>query len=89
MADDDPKPEWDSLIESTDFLHVATFTRGSQTRTYRLRRLSKGAELWRLTESADKPAESIRECHFNDTQEATAFLQEVERTLRAGGWLVK
>jgi hypothetical protein len=65
---------------------VLRCTRGDQTRLYDLRIVSDGVELWRTIESPGEPPVSIRESHFTDPDETASFIDEVRRTLRAGGW---
>jgi hypothetical protein len=48
--------------------------------------VAEGAELWRTTERQGEPPTSVKEGHFNDSDVAAAFLEEVQRTLTAGGW---
>jgi hypothetical protein len=81
----EPAIEWDELIASRDFHNVGEYTRGDETRSYRLRVVAEGAELWRVTESAGE-RKSIRETLFKTSDEAGAFLEEMQRALTAGGW---
>jgi hypothetical protein len=67
---------------------VLRCTRGDETRIYSLRVVSDGAELWRTTEFPGEEAHSVKECHFKGSEEALQFLEEVRRTLIAGGWLL-
>jgi hypothetical protein len=62
------------------------YSRGTQVRVYVLRILDGGTQLWRITEEAGQPSTSIMETAFSGSDEAAAFLEEVERTLTAGGW---
>jgi hypothetical protein len=88
MPSDETEPaiEWHKLIASRDFHDVGEFTRGGETRIYRLRVRPEGAELWRVTERPGGRVESIKEALFKASEEAGAFLEEVQRTLTAGGW---
>jgi hypothetical protein len=88
MSSDEMSPvvQWDELIASKDFHDVGEFTRGDQTRIYRLRRVSEGAELWRITEAPGQQRQSIMEALFKSSEEAGAFLEEIQRALIAGGW---
>jgi hypothetical protein len=61
-------------------------TRGDETRVYSLRVVSDGAELWRTTEGPGKEPQPMKECHFKNSDEASRFLDEVRRSLIAGGW---
>lgn len=65
---------------------VLRCTRGSETRIYRLRAVPDGAELWRTTEQSGAESQSVKECDFKGSEEASQFLEEVRRTLVAGGW---
>jgi hypothetical protein len=60
--------------------------RGDETRSYRLRVVADGVELWRTSESPGAPPGSVMESHFSDADETSRFLDEVRRALRAGGW---
>jgi hypothetical protein len=82
----EPAIEWNTLIASKDFHDVGAFTRGDETRIYRLRVLPEGAELWRVTEGPSGQVESIKETLFKGSEEAGIFLEEVQRALTAGGW---
>ena len=88
MSSDDTGPDidLDAINASADFHDLAEFTRGGQTRRYLLRPVAGGAELWRVTETPGEAPESILETRFRDSEEAAAFLREMERALRAGGW---
>jgi hypothetical protein len=88
MSSDETEPAiaWDKLVASRDFHDVGEFTRGDETRVYRLRVLPEGAELWRVTEGPGGRIESIKETLFKASEEAGAFLEEVQRALTAGGW---
>src|SRR5688500_4915687 len=65
---------------------VLRVTRGLETRIYNLLPVPDGAELWRVTETAGAPSRSVKETHFRDAEAAVEFLEEVRRTLKAGGW---
>ena len=62
------------------------YRRGDEVRTYNLHVVAGGVELWRVSEAVDRPADSVKETHLNGPDEAAQFLEEVERTLTAGGW---
>jgi hypothetical protein len=79
MAADDDEP--DALVHE-----ILRCTRGDETRIYTLRVVSNGVELWRIIESPGANPRSIKESHFTDVDETSQFLDEVRRTLRAGGW---
>ena len=76
MGDDEPA-KWHEVLRCT---------RGDETRTYRLRVVSGGAELWRMTESPGEQTRSVKESDFKDPETTSQFLDEVRRTLKAGGW---
>jgi hypothetical protein len=88
MSSDEMNPvvEWDELIAAKDFHDVGEFTRGDETRIYRLRRVSEGAELWRITGAPGEPSKSIKEALCKSSEEAAAFLEDIQRALIAGGW---
>jgi hypothetical protein len=62
------------------------YTRGLDVRSYVLRVMPGVTELWRITHASGRPAQSIMETSFTGADEAAAFIEEVERTLTAGGW---
>jgi hypothetical protein len=68
------------------FHEVLRVTRGLETRIYNLLPVPEGAELWRVTETVGAPSRSVKETHFRDAEAAAEFLEEVRRTLKAGGW---
>jgi hypothetical protein len=68
------------------FHDVFSCERGDETRTYSLRVVPGGAELWRLTESPDAGIQSLKEGDFKSSEEASKFLEELRRALTAGGW---
>jgi hypothetical protein len=65
---------------------VFRFCRGGDVRSYRLRVVCGGVELWRFTVRSGTPEISIMEEHFNSADVAVQYFGEIERTLRAGGW---
>jgi hypothetical protein len=62
------------------------YRRGDALRIYTLHVVAGGVELWRITETADRPTETVKETDLNGADAAAQFLEEVERTLTAGGW---
>jgi hypothetical protein len=62
------------------------YWRGDQVRIYNLHVVAGGVELWRVTERAGQPAGSVKETDFTQPEAAALFLEEVKRTLTAGGW---
>ena len=73
-------------MPAKDFREVLRVTRADETRIYGIRVGAGGAELWRVSELAGEPAQSIKECDLAGPDEASDFLDEVRRTLKAGGW---
>jgi hypothetical protein len=71
---------------STNLRELFRYKRGDDTRIYSLRVVPTGAELWRVTESPGEPPASLKECDLKNTDEAIQFLEEVKRSLIAGGW---
>jgi hypothetical protein len=76
----------DRPVEPDVFHEVFSCERGTETRSYNMRVIPGGAELWRVTESTDGTIQSIKEADFRSSEEASAFLEEVRRALTAGGW---
>jgi hypothetical protein len=70
-----------------EFFEVLHCVRKEVTRTYRLRAIAGGAELWRATESDLGGIHWIKESDFQSSEQVTAFLEELRRSLLAGGWL--
>jgi hypothetical protein len=60
--------------------------RHDEIRVYGLRVVSPGLELWRVTETAGVQAGSVKEADLTSTDEAVQLLEEIRRSLRAGGW---
>ena len=77
MGDDEPAIRWHEVLRCT---------RGDETRIYRLRVVPDGAELWRMTQSPGEKTHSVKESDFKDPETTSQFLDEVRRTLKAGGW---
>ena len=70
-----------------DRIHEAfRYRRGDALRIYSLHVVTNVVELWRVTETAGQPRQSVKETDFTGVEAATDFLHEVERTLIAGGW---
>lgn len=70
----------------SEFRELLHYERGLETRTYNVRVVAEGAELWAVTEAPGKPSRSVKEGLFTNADEALEFLDEVRRTLVAGGW---
>ena len=68
------------------FHEVLRVTRGLEIRIYSFRASPGGAELWRVTEIPGEPSRSVMETQFEQAEAAADFLDEVRRTLKAGGW---
>lgn len=62
------------------------YQRGDDVRVYCLRVVPGGTELWRVTERAGQPPSAVKEEDFKRADVAALFLNEVERSLTAGGW---
>ena len=62
------------------------YWKGEEVRIYNLRILASGTELWRVTEVAGQQRASIKENELNSTDEALRCLEDLERSLTAGGW---
>ena len=76
----------DQLDRSTRDVEMFRYQRGDDVRVYCLRVVPGGTELWRVTERAGQPPSAVKEEDFNRADVAALFLNEVERSLTAGGW---
>jgi hypothetical protein len=84
---DDPADASDERLEASSAFHqLLRCTRGDETRIYHLRVVEAGAELWRIDQRRGETLRSVKECHLHGPEEASAFLEEIRRTLTAGGW---
>jgi hypothetical protein len=90
MAEQSDRPTGgrDQLDASTDVHEVLRCTRGTETRIYNLRAIPGGGELLRITKSPGAEPQSVKECDFQDSEQVSKFLEEVRRSLIAGGWQV-
>ena len=78
----------DDLESSPDFHEVLRYARGGETRTYGLLVIPGGVQLWRISESS-AGVETVKESDLGSSEEASALLEELRRSLIAGGWQVK
>jgi hypothetical protein len=85
MAGND-KPSEDQRYSPGDFRDVFQYRKGDELRTYSVRVIPNGAELWRFTERGGQAPESLKEDDFTSPGEGAKTLQELEQRLRAGGW---
>jgi hypothetical protein len=69
-----------------EFVEVLSCVRRGETRSYRLRAIVGGAELWRVTESDLEGLHSIKEGDFQSSDQVAGFLEELRGSLVAGGW---
>ena len=76
----------DQLDRSPRDVEMFRYQRGDAVRVYCLRVVPGGTELWRVTERAGQPPSAVKEEDFNRADVAALFLNEVERSLTAGGW---
>lgn len=75
-----PPDDLDECVE------ILTCVRRNETRVYRLRIVTGGAELWRTSQSDAGGIQSLKESDFRSSEQVTAFLEELRRSLIAGGW---
>jgi hypothetical protein len=73
-------------MPTDELREVLRVTRGDETRIYKLWVGPENTELWRFVEAPGQSTRSIKECDLTDADEAWRFLEEVQRTLKAGGW---
>jgi hypothetical protein len=78
--------EWDELTTSTDFRELFRYEKAGRVRIYNLRAVTNGAELWMVSAKTGKLADSKKKTTFDNPAHAVIFLEEIERTLTAGGW---
>ena len=76
----------DEPINPDVFHEIFSCVRRGETRSYSLRIVPGGAELWRVTESPSSGIQSIKEGDFQSSEQASEFLEELRRALTAGGW---
>jgi hypothetical protein len=90
MARENEKPEVmeGELIAAPEFRPLLRYGRGDEIRTYNVRVVPGGAELWAVTEAFGRVPRVLKEGLFTNTDEALEFLEEVHRTLMVGGWRV-
>ncbi len=65
---------------------IYRFARGEEVRVYKLRVVTGGTELWRITLRPGQPDAAIKEEDFTDVDVAVRYFEEIERTLIAGRW---
>ncbi len=86
MAGDDKNDVLSGELITSPDLEVLRYQRGDETRTFNLRVVPNGAELWRVTERPGQSPRSVKECLFDNPDDTFEFLEEVRRTLIVGGW---
>ena len=69
-----------------DFRELFRYERSGEVRIYGLRVLSPGVELWRVTETHGQQSTSIKEDDLKSADDAVQALEDIERSLTAGGW---
>jgi hypothetical protein len=74
------------VIAVPEFRPLLQYRRGDETRVYNVLVVADGAELWAVTEALGRVPRSVKEGLFTNAAEALEFLEEVHRTLLAGGW---
>jgi hypothetical protein len=74
------------VIAVPEFRPLLEYRRGDEIRVYNVRVVADGAELWAVTEAPGRVPRSVKEGLFTNAAEALEFLEEVHRTLLAGGW---
>ena len=76
----------DAPRDSAEFIEILRCVRKTETRSYRLRAVPGGAELWRVTESDLADSQTVKESDFQSSEQVAGFLEELRRSLVAGGW---
>ena len=82
----DIEEEPDASLDSAGFVEILRCVRKAETRSYRLRAVPGGAELWRVTESDLAEPQTVKESDFQSSEQVAGFLEELRRSLVAGGW---
>ena len=65
------------------------YERGFERRSYELRVVPGGAELWRVMESPGEATKAIKEADVATMEETLELLEEIGRALIAGGWKMR
>ena len=71
---------------SSQFRELIRYERGWEVRVYQLRIAAAGAELWRVTESADRETTAVKEADVKSIEDTLELLEDIKRALIAGGW---
>lgn len=82
-----PQTKWDELFASTDFQPLGRYRKARRTRIYKLRDVNHGAELWVVAEEGGKTENARKIVTFENPDDVAPFMADVDRELRAGGWL--
>jgi hypothetical protein len=73
-------------VDLDECVEILTCVRRNEIRVYRLRVVTGGAELWRTSQSDAGGIQSVKESDFKSSEQVTGFLEELRRSLIAGGW---
>jgi hypothetical protein len=65
---------------------VFRYSRGEAVRIYSLHVIAGGTELWRVTVRPGQPDSAVKEEDFTSADMAARYIEEIVRTLVAGGW---
>jgi hypothetical protein len=85
--EDKPHGEGGQLYASTSFKELFRYRKAGRTRAYNLKPLGEDrAELWVVSEGESNERKLRKLVTFDRPEDATAFLDDVQRELRAGGW---
>jgi hypothetical protein len=86
MTEDDD-PAADALPGTEAGLRALfRYQRSGEVRAYHLKILAIGVELWRVTERPGQPPASLKEADLTSAAEAAQLLDDIQRSLTAGGW---
>jgi hypothetical protein len=86
-----PKPEertGEALLAEADFRTLFRYKKSHRSRIYKLREWDGGTELWVVSEENGKTKRARRIVNFRNPDDIEPFMEDVERELRAGGWIV-
>jgi len=70
----------------TDIQQLFRYEKSGRIRTYQLHLSEERSELWVFSRDGTRPATSRLLVTFKKSDDADAFIQEIRKELRVGGW---